>query len=295
MTTPITSAARRTIEAFSVTYAAILDRTTAAQTKLPGVRTANITPDTGQVDNTGDDRVMSSWNFFNKGNLTVEGGFLSLDLYAKLTSSVVTVGGSSTAATVLFTPAATGGTGSGGPFDYSGSGALTFTVDGNSVALSADETNLAGVVAAVDAALPGTYTVTASGTQVKIALTAAGTGSISIGGTGMAQITGSSAYSNTAGANASELSVPFWDEDCGNQPPYPAIVRMPSRDSLGNSLYLDVLLYKVQLGPVQLQNIQYKTVVSVNYTGQILMSDYDELGNVLPKAACGRLISVTRS
>jgi hypothetical protein len=294
MTAPITSAARRNVEAFSVSHAAILDRATGTvETDIFGVRTASMTPDLGQADNTGDDAVLSTWNWFNFGTLNIESGFVGLDLYAQLSGTTVTVGGTATSAYVLFTPAASGGSGSGGPYDYSGTAATTFSVDGNTVTLNADETNLAGVVAAVDAALPVAYTVTTSGAQVRIALSAAGTNTIAVSGTNASRVTGSAGYANVAGANASQLEIPLWQEDAGNQPPYPVLVRMPSRDGLGNPLNLDVLLYKVQLGPINFQGPQYKTGLTASYSGRILQSGFDEKGNALVKKACGRLISRT--
>lgn len=293
MTAPITSAARRNVEAFSVVNAAILDGTTAAaQTDIYGVRTASLAPDLGQFDNTGDDAVLSSWNWFNFATLTVESGYIGFDLYAKLSGATVEVGGTATAATVLFTPQASGGTGAGDSYDYSGPAALTFTVDSTTISLSTDLQDLPGVVAAVDTALPASYTVTAAGSQVKIAKTTAGTGTITIGGTGAAQVTGSPGYSNTPGANASELSVPLWAEDCGNQPSRPMIVTMPSKDALGNTLLLDILLYKVALGPIQFAGPAYKQGLTVSYSGRVLQSAFDETGAALTgKKRCGRLIS----
>lgn len=294
MTAPINSAARRNVEAFSVSHAAILDRVNGTtETDIFAVRTASITPDLGSYDNTGDDAVLSTWNWFNKGTFTVVSGFVGLDLYAKLSGTTVAVGGNPTAANVLFTPAATGGAASGSAFDYSGGAAITFTVDGNAVTLDADYTNLAGVVAAVDADLPAAYTITAAAGQVRIAATTPGASTIVVAGTDAADVTGAPGYANTPGANASELSVPFWQEDAGNQPPYPAVVRMPSRDGLGNPLNLDVLLYKVQLGPITFDGPAYKTGLTSSYTGTILQSAFDEKGNALPKRACGRLISTS--
>jgi hypothetical protein len=292
MTQPTTATARRTVEGFSVTHAAILDGSTAAtETDIYGVRTASIAPDLGNADNTGDDGVLSTWNWFNFATLTVESGFIGLDLMAKLSGTVVEVGGTATAASVAFTPAASGGTGGGDAYDYTGT-AVTFTVDGTSITLDADYNDLAGVVAKVDAGLGAAYTVAADGSRVRITKTTAGTGSITVGGAGAAAISGSPNYSNTAGANASELSVPLWQEDAGNQPPVPALVRMASRDALGNSLALDVVLYKVQLGPINFQGPAYKTGLTASYAGRVLLSAFDELGQpVTGKKRCGRLVS----
>lgn len=294
MTAPVTDAARRTVEGFSVTHAAILDGTTAAtETDIYGVRTASIAPDLGNFDNTGDDGVLSSWNWFNFATLTVESGFIGLDLMAKLSGTVVEVGGTPTAAYLQFTPAATGGTGGGDAYDYTGT-AVTFTVDGNTITLNADYDTLAGVVTAVDTALPAAYTVTASGAQVRVARTTPGTYTIAVAGAGATAVTGAPNYVNVPGANASELSVPLWQEDAGNQAPVPALVRMASRDALGRSLALDVVLYKVQLGPINFQGPAYKTGLTSSYAGRILLSGFDELGQpVVGKKRCGRLVSRT--
>jgi hypothetical protein len=295
MTAPITSAARRTVEAFSVSHAAILDGTTAAnQTDIYGVRTASLAPDTGSADNTGDDVVLSTWNWFNFATLTVESGYIGFDTYALLSGSTVDVGGTATSAYVLFTPNASGGTGAGDAFDYSGPAATAFTIDGNAVNLTTDLGDLPGVVGAVDAALPGAYTVTTAGNQVRIAANAAGAGSIAVGGTNAARITGSPGYANVAGTNASELSVPLWAEDAGNQPPRPVLIRMPSRDAQGNSLALDIVLYRVQFGPMTFNGPTYKTGLTVSFTGRVVASGFDETGAAIPgKKRCGRLISRT--
>lgn len=297
MTAPVqtATAARRTVEGFSVTHAAILDGTTAAnETDIYGVRTASIAPDLGNFDNTGDDGVLSSWNWFNFATLTVASGFIGLDLLAKLSGTVVEVGGTPTAASVAFTPAATGGTGGGDAYDYTGT-TVVFTVDGsNTVTLNADYDTLAGVVTAVDTALPAGYTVTADGSRVRIAKTAPGTATIAIGGAGATAITGSPNYVNTPGANASELSVPLWQEDAGNQAPVPVLVRMASRDALGTALALDVVLYKVQLGPINFDGPAYKTGLTGSYAGRVLLSGFDEKGQpVVGKKRCGRLVSKT--
>jgi hypothetical protein len=292
VTQPTNTTARRTVEGFSVTHAAILDgKTSATETDIYGVRTASIAPDLGNFDNTGDDGVLSTWNWFNFATLTVESGFIGFDLAAQMSGTTVEVGGTAIAAAVLFTPTATGGTGGGDAYDYT-TNHVTFTVDGNTVALTSDYDTLAGVVTAVDTALPATYTVSAAGSQVRIALTAAGTGSITVAGTNASAVTGSPNYANTAGSNASQISVPLWQEDCGNQPPKPALVRMASRDALGNQLELDVVFYKVQFGPIGFQGPQYKTGFTSSYTGKVLLSAFDELGQpVTGKKRCGRLVS----
>lgn len=295
MTAPITSPVRRSVAGFSVTHAAFLDGTTAlTETDMVGVRNAGITPDWGSADITGDDTIMTTFNWLNKATMTMETGYVGFDWIAKLTGTTVTVGGTATTARVLFTPAAAGGTGAGDSFDYSGPAATTFTVDGNTVTLNADLTDLAGVVAAVDAALPAGYVVTAAGgTQVQIALAAAGTGSITVGGADMAAVTGSAGYSNVDGANASELSIPFWQEDAGNQPARPALIRMAAVDLMENPVVLDILLYKVK-PTIGFTGPQYKTGFNVNVNATVLLSGFDEAGQpIAGKKRCGRLIART--
>lgn len=293
MTAPITSAARRNVNGFSVTHAAILDYGNAVtpETDLYGVRSASLTPDVGTLDITGDDVVLDTFDWMNHAALNVTGGYISFDAYSKIYGVPVTVGGTATAATVLFTPNASGGTGAGDTFDYSGPAAISFDVDGNTVTLNSDLTDLAGVVAAVDAALPATYTVSAVGGQVSIALAAAGTGTITIGGANAVAVTGSPSYSNTAGANSSELSVPLWQEDAGNQPPRPMLIRMASHDALGGLLALDIVLFRVKFGIMTFNGPTFKTGLEVSYPSRVLFSQFDETGAALPKKACGRLIS----
>lgn len=91
-------------------------------------------------------------------------------------------------------------------FDYSGGGAITFTInDGagaTTVTLDADGVNLAGVVALVDADLGARYVVSADGAQVKIEAATAGAKTFVVGGTDAAAITGSANYVNTPGTDA---------------------------------------------------------------------------------------------
>lgn len=115
---------------------------------------------------------------------------------------------STTAATKAlaeFTPAATGGA---DVWDYTTP--QTFTInDGTgatSVTLTGDLANVAGVAAAVDAALGAGYVVTVDGTKVKIQAAAAGAKTFTIGGANAAAITGSTGYVNTAGVAAVSYS-----------------------------------------------------------------------------------------
>lgn len=105
-------------------------------------------------------------------------------------------------ALVKFTPAAVGGANA---WDYSGT-PQTFTInDGTgatSVTLSTALTNIAGVVAAVDAILGAGYVVTADTSKVKIEAAVAGSKTFVIAGTDAAAITGSTGYVNTPGTGS---------------------------------------------------------------------------------------------
>lgn len=83
-----------TIEGFSLSHAAILDGTTGAEAAdIYGVREASIEVDTDSFDNTGDDNVLSSWQWFNFATLSVKSGYIPMDLVALLSGSTVTTSG----------------------------------------------------------------------------------------------------------------------------------------------------------------------------------------------------------
>ena len=82
------------VEAFSLSHVGVLDGTTGAQTAdLFGVREATLEVDTDNYDNTGDDAVLSTWQWFNFATLSVKSGFLSLPLYALLSGNTLTTSG----------------------------------------------------------------------------------------------------------------------------------------------------------------------------------------------------------
>lgn len=102
MTTPVP-----TVEGFSLKHAQILDgtetfqaalaRTELEQWKLYGVNEASMEPDTDNFDNEGDDRVQSTWNWFNFAELEVQGGFLPFRAIATITGAPVTSSGTGSA------------------------------------------------------------------------------------------------------------------------------------------------------------------------------------------------------
>lgn len=75
------------VEGFSLTHAAILDGTTGAEEvdgDIYGVRSGTLAVDTGNYDNTGDDFVLSSWNWFNFATVTVQAGYIPFNTIALL-------------------------------------------------------------------------------------------------------------------------------------------------------------------------------------------------------------------
>lgn len=87
MTAPI-------VEGFSVTHAAILDGTSGAEiSTLYGCRTGTLDVDSDSFDNTGDDQVLSTWQWFNFATVTVDSGFLPYSTAALLTGAAITSSG----------------------------------------------------------------------------------------------------------------------------------------------------------------------------------------------------------
>lgn len=83
-----------TVEGFSLSHAAILNGTTGAElADLYGIREGTLEVDTDSYDNTGDDSVLSSWQWFNFATVTVQSGFLSFELLALLSGSTITSSG----------------------------------------------------------------------------------------------------------------------------------------------------------------------------------------------------------
>lgn len=86
-------------EGFSVSHAQILDGTQtfvealAAQAldglDFYGVKESSLSPDLGSFDNEGDNRIMSTWNWFNKADFHVQSGYVSFATIAKLTNQTI--------------------------------------------------------------------------------------------------------------------------------------------------------------------------------------------------------------
>lgn len=81
-------------EGFSVSHAAILDGTTGAETAdIYGIREGSIEVDTDSYDNTGDDAILSTWNWFNFATVSVTSGYVPFSLIALLTGATITSSG----------------------------------------------------------------------------------------------------------------------------------------------------------------------------------------------------------
>lgn len=87
---------RLIVEGFSVSHAAILDGTTGAEAvngDLYGVESGTLAADLGTYDNTGDDRILSTWDWFNFATLTITSGYIPFATIALLTGDTTTSSG----------------------------------------------------------------------------------------------------------------------------------------------------------------------------------------------------------
>ena len=84
------------VEAFSISHAAILDGTTGAETAdIFGVRDGTLSVDSDSYQNTGDDTILSVWNWFNLATVTISSGFIPFSVVSLLTGAAVTSSGTS--------------------------------------------------------------------------------------------------------------------------------------------------------------------------------------------------------
>lgn len=75
------------VEAFSLSRVAVLDGVTgleAVDGQLFSVNSASIELDADSFDNVGDDIIRSTWNWGNRGNLSVQGGFIPFRTLSKI-------------------------------------------------------------------------------------------------------------------------------------------------------------------------------------------------------------------
>jgi hypothetical protein len=85
-----TGTPRQIVEGFSLSHAAILNGTTGAEdADIYGIRSGSLDADTDQFDNTGDDRVLSTWQWFNFATVTVQAGYVPFEVIALLAGSTI--------------------------------------------------------------------------------------------------------------------------------------------------------------------------------------------------------------
>lgn len=85
-------------EGFSVSHAAILDGETGAETAdIYGIREGSVELDTDSFDNTGDDAILSTWNWFNFATVSITSGYIPFDVISLLTGVAHTSSGSGAA------------------------------------------------------------------------------------------------------------------------------------------------------------------------------------------------------
>lgn len=83
-------------EGFSVTHAAILDGTTGLEEEfgdIYGVRSGSVDADLDSYDNTGDDGILSTWNWLNKANINITSGYVPFKTISLMTGSKITSSG----------------------------------------------------------------------------------------------------------------------------------------------------------------------------------------------------------
>ena len=97
----------------------------------------------------------------------------------------------------------------------------------------------------------------------------------------------------SSGADPNDFyEIEIWTDRSMNSPARPVLIRMPSKDHLGAVRSLDIVLYRVQFGPITFDGPAYKDGLKVNYTGRALLSTVDETGADLGDyKAVGRLVS----
>lgn len=83
-----------TVEGFSLSHAAILDGTTSAElADIYGIREGTLEVDTDSYDNTGDDAILSTWQWFNFATVTIQSGYIPFSMVALLSGSTITSSG----------------------------------------------------------------------------------------------------------------------------------------------------------------------------------------------------------
>lgn len=108
---------------------------------------------------------------------------------------------------------------------------------------------------------------------------------------GLIQLLTGEPVSSSGAAPNDWYEVEIWTDRSFNVSPKPVLIRMPAKWSDGTVRTLEIVLYKVQFGPITFDGPAYKDGLKVNYTGRALLSDVDEAGASLGTyKAVGRLV-----
>ncbi len=106
----------------------------------------------------------------------------------------------------------------------------------------------------------------------------------------IASLSGSSVTSSGAAPN-DYFTLPLWNQFALNQPSRPVLVRVPSKDSEGETRTLDFILYKVFFQPFNFTGPSYKAGLLLSYTGRAVLSNKDHKGNTLSERRIGELVA----
>lgn len=294
-----------TFEAFSITHAQVLDGSTSYVAALAqmiaddaydiyGVNSGSITADTGNYDNTGDNAILSRWNWLNNATVAVQAGYISMPVMATITGRPLT--------TVTITAASEVQS-----MSSNGASAGNFTLTFNGQTTAPIVYNAAAAV--VQTALQALSTIGAGGVTVgggpanttALTFTFAGTLAntaqplITATLTGLTGATGGVITRTTTGTPAdTRYEMDLWHEDSMNVAPRPLLLVMPAKDKLGAVRRAVIGIHRAQFGPIGFDGPSYKEGLKVNYEATGVQSAYDELGNAFSdgKKRIGRLISV---
>jgi len=107
-------------------------------------------------------------------------------------------------------------------------------------------------------------------------------------------LTGVSLSSSDSGADV-QYNIELWEETSFNVTERPMRIRVPSKDSNGNTRNLDIILYKVKFQPIVFAGPAYKDGLKISYNGRAIQSSTDHTGVALAHKAVGRLISLPSS
>ena len=91
-----------TVEGFSLSHAAILNGTTGIEETfgdIYGIRSGSLELDQDSYDNTGDDGILSTWNWANKVNVTIQAGYIPFETLSLLSGTKVKSSGAAATAT----------------------------------------------------------------------------------------------------------------------------------------------------------------------------------------------------